>query len=151
MKRKRTLLITAGIVLVLGGIIALYIYNEYNRMHKDTAQLVPDYSMTANGLIKEFEDDEKSSNEKYWNKVIQVHGIIKDMAKDEKGFYSVVLGDSTGMSAIRCSMDTTHNNEVASLKKGTGALMKGICTGFNRDDLLGSDVVLIRCVVDSKK
>jgi hypothetical protein len=48
-------------------------------------------------------------------------------------------------------MDSVHNNEAAILQKGTHATMKGICTGFNKDELLGSDVILIRCVVDSKK
>jgi tRNA_anti-like len=151
MKKRKKILIIGGVILGLGVIAALYIYKEYNRTHKDTANLQPDYSMKATQLIKEFDDDEQSSNEKYWNKVIQVDGIIKDTAKDDRGFYSVVLGDTSDMSSVRCSMDSVHNKDAASLQKGTIAFMKGICTGFKRDDLLGSDVVFIRCVVDSKK
>jgi hypothetical protein len=151
MKRRKKLLIIAGVIMVVIAVVALYIYKEYNRMHKDTADLDPDYSITATHLIKEFEDDEQSSNGKFWNKVIQAEGMIKDIAKDDRGFYSVVLGDTSVMSSVRCSMDSVHNKEAATLQKGRHTTMKGICTGFNRDDLLGSDVILIRCVVDSKK
>lgn len=151
MKKRKNVLIIAGVVLVLIAAGGLYIYREYNRTHKDTADLEPDYSITATQLIKEFESDEQSSNGKYWNKVILVDGMVKEIAKDDRGFYSVVLGDTSVMSSVRCSMDSIHNKESASLQKGTNAAMKGICTGFNRDDLLGSDVILIRCVVDSKK
>jgi hypothetical protein len=151
MKRRKKLLIIAGVILVVIAVVALYIYKEYNRTHKDTADLAPDYSITATQLIKEFESDEQSSNGKYWNKVIQAEGVIKDIARDDRGFYSVVLGDTAVMSSVRCSMDSVHNKEASSLQKGSNVIMKGICTGFNRDDLLGSDVILIRCVVDSKK
>jgi hypothetical protein len=150
MKRKKILLILGAILAVVAA-IALYIYKEYNRTHRDTADLAPDYSVNATGLIKEFESDEQASNTKYWDKVIQVEGIVKEITKDDKGFYSVILGDTTVMSSVRCSMDSIHNNETALLKKGSPETLKGICTGFNKDEMLGSDVILVRCVVVSKK
>jgi hypothetical protein len=48
-------------------------------------------------------------------------------------------------------MDSIHNKEAADVKRGIHIAMKGICTGFNADELLGSDVILVRCVVHSKK
>ena len=68
-----------------------------------------------------------------------------------RGFYSVVLGDTASMSSVRCSIDSVHSNEAAAVKKGSIIAVKGICTGFNADELLGSDVILVRSVVDSKK
>jgi tRNA_anti-like len=151
MKRRKKILIILGIVLLLAGAAAWYIYKEYNRVHEDTADLKPDYSISATDLIKEFENNEKNSNEKYWNKVIEVNGMVKDVKPDDRGFYSVVLGDTSFMSSVRCSMDSIHNKEAAFIQKGKAAVMKGICTGFNADELLGSDVILVRSVVDSKK
>ncbi|MDP4263965.1 MAG: hypothetical protein Q8941_15665 [Bacteroidota bacterium] len=151
MKRKKVILIISTVVLVLMAAGALYIYKEYNRTHKDTAEVKADYSVAATQLIKNFEKDEQSSNQKYWDKVIQVDGRVKDIIKDDRGFYSVVLGDSSAMSSVRCSMDSIHNKEAAAVQKGSHAVMKGICTGFNADELLGSDVILVRCVVDLKK
>ena len=151
MKRRKIVLIITGVVLALITAAALYIYKEYNRIHKDTAELKSDYSISAINLISEFEADEQSANKKYWNQVIQVSGIVKDIEKDDRGFYSVVLGDTSTMSSVRCSMDSAHNNEAVSVQKGTHAIMKGVCTGFNSDELLGSDVILVRCIVDSNK
>lgn len=151
MKRRKKILIILTVVLVLIGAAAWYIYKEYNRTQKDTADLRPDYSLTATNLIQEFETDEQSSNKKYWDKVIRADGIVKDVARDDRGFYSVILGDTSSVSSVRCSMDSVHNQEAATIQKGTRVIMKGICTGFNIDELLGSDVILIRCVVDSKK
>ena len=151
MKRRKRILIIPGIVLLAAAATAWYIYKEYNRVHEDTADLKPDYSISASDLIKEFENNEKSSNEKYWNRVIQVNGMVKEVKADDRGFYSVVLGDTSAMSSVRCSMDSIHNKEASVIQKGKMAVMKGICTGFNADDLLGSDVILVRSIVDSKK
>jgi hypothetical protein len=151
MKRRKIILIIVGVVLGLIAVAALYIYKEYNRTHKDTAELKPDYSISATKLIEEFKADEQSSNKKYWDKIMQVEGIVKDIEKDDRGFYSVILGDTSTMSSVRCSLDSAHNNEAISVQKGTHAIMKGVCTGFNADELLGSDVILVRCVLDSKK
>ena len=46
MKRRKKILIIVGVILVVIAVVALYIYKEYNRTHKDTADLKPDYSMT---------------------------------------------------------------------------------------------------------
>lgn len=151
MKRKKIIrYIVIPLLLVLGG-AALFIYKEYNRTHKDTAKLKPDFTVTATGLLKEFETNEQSSNKKYWDKVLRVEGLVKDLTRDDKGFYSVVLGDTASMSSVRCSIDSLHGTEAAILQKGSLVAVKGICTGYNADELLGSDVILVRSVVDNKK
>lgn len=151
MKRKNILrYIVLPLLLVLGA-VAIYIYREYNRTHKDTAKLKPDYSITATDLVKEFSDNEQVCNKKYWDKVIRVEGMVKELTKDEKGFFSIALGDTASMSSVRCSIDSTHSNEAASLQRGSVIAVKGICSGYNADELLGSDVILVRSVVDHKK
>lgn len=150
MKRKNILRYIVLPILLIISIAAIYIYKEYNRTHKDTSKLKPDYSVTASNLINEFESDEQSSNKKYWDKVIEVEGVTKELVKDEKGFYTVILGDPATMSSIRCSIDSSHNKEITSIITGKKIKLKGICSGFNADELLGSDVILVRSVVGSK-
>ena len=151
MKKKKMIGYILLAVLLIVAVLAVYIYKEYNRTHEDTAAIKPDYSLTAVSLIKEFDMDEPASNKKYWDKVILVDGMVKDVAKDDRGLYSVILGDTSSMSSVRCSMDSIHNNEAVAVKKGDRLAMKGICTGFNADEVLGSDVILVRCAVYSKK
>lgn len=151
MKRKKIIRYIVFPLLVIGAIAAIYIYNEYNRKHKDTAKVKADYSILAADLLTEFTGNEKASGEKYMDKVIRVEGHIKDIIKDEKGFYTISLGDTASMSSVRCSIDSAHTSEVVNLQKGTKLAVKGICTGYTADELLGADVVLVRSVVDSKK
>lgn len=151
MKRKTIIrYIILPIILIL-SVAVIYIYKEYNRTHKDTLKLKPDYSITASAFLKEFESNENESNKKYWDKVIQVKGIIKEIVKDDRGFYSIVLGDTSKLSSVRCSIDSSHNTTIKSVNLGEEVALKGICTGYNADELLGSDIILVRSVIDNKK
>lgn len=138
-------------LLVIGTAAGIYIYKEYNRHHADTANLKAAYSVSATDLIKEFEGNEQASNKKYGDKVVRVEGVVKEVVKDEKGFYFLALGDTASMSSVRCSIDSVHSNEAALVKQGTVIAIKGICSGFKADEMLGSDVMLVRSTVDSKK
>ena len=151
MKRKKIIRYVVLPLLLILAASAFYIYKEYNRTHKDTAKIKPDYAVSAIELVKEFETNEQVSNKKYWDKVIRVEGMVKELAKDDKGFYSIILGDTASMSSVRCSVDSAHSNEAAAVKQGSIIAVKGICSGFNADEMLGSDVILVRSVVDKKK
>ena len=49
-------------------------------------------------------------------------------------------------------MDSVHNADASFLKSGSSVVVKGNCTGFNKDEMgLGSDVILNRCAVITKK
>jgi len=148
MKRKNILRYIVLPLLVIGAAAAIYIYKEYNRKQKDTASLKPAYSVTASSLVSEFEANEKASNTKYLDKVIRVDGIVKQLEKDDKGFYTIILGDTASMLSVRCSIDSIHTSEVAAVKQGSVIAVKGICSGFNADEMLGSDVILVRSVVE---
>ena len=149
-KKKRWLYVVLALLVILAA-IAWYIYKEYNRTHKDTAKMKADFSLRTNALLKEFAADEKGSNAKYWDKVIRIEGLVKEIRRDEKGFYSIALGDTASLSSVRCSIDSTHGAEAAALKTGSPAVIKGICSGYNADEMLGSDVILVRCVIDKKE
>ncbi len=150
MKRKKVVrYIVLPLLVIIAG-LAFYIYKEYNRMHKDTSKLKPDYEISASSLLTEFGSNETSSNKKYWDKVLRVEGSVKEVLQDDKGFYSIVLGDTASLSSVRCSVDSSHGAEAVSLQKGSVIAVKGICTGYNADELLGSDVILVRTVVDKK-
>ena len=151
MKRKKIIRYSLLFLLIILAAVALYIYKEYNRTHEDTAKLKADYSLAATDLVNEFETNEDASNKKYWDQIISVNGMVKELVKDEKGLYSLAIGDTSSLSAVRCSIDSVHNKEAEAVKKGTVITVKGICSGFKSDELLGSDVILVRSVVVSKK
>ncbi|MBS1573822.1 MAG: hypothetical protein JST09_00845 [Bacteroidetes bacterium] len=152
MNKKKTISFTITVIALAGS---LYIYKEYNRKNKDLGNLTPDLSISANDLLKKFETDEARANKTFLTRkdyIVAVGGKVKDVSKDEKGFYTISLGDTADMSSVRCSIDSVYKEKAAAVHPGDNITIQGAVTGFNKDDLLGSDVILNRCaVINSKK
>ncbi len=135
------------IVLVLITGAAWYVYKEYNRKNKNLAEVEADIKISAAALLQAFEKDSGSAYKQYLGKILAVDGTIKKIEKEDDDA-TIILGDARNMSSVRCSMDTTFTSKIASYKEGQSIRIRGACTGFNKDDLLGSDVILNRCVVN---
>jgi tRNA_anti-like len=143
--RSKKIILFAIIAAVVG--VGVYAYEEYNRTAKDIATIAPAFSVTSSAMIEEFTKNDSIANAKYLGKTIAVNGSLKNIDKDENGFYTLVLGDSTNSTSVRCSMDSAHNKEAIEFGdafKGVKINIKGICTGFSKDDtgLIGSDIML---------
>ncbi|MDO6432875.1 hypothetical protein Q4E93_19865 [Flavitalea sp. BT771] len=145
MSIKKLLLITlaAGISLAV-----IYGYKEYHRTNKDLSGAAPDYQVRDKELIHAFLADEPAAARKYTGKLVAVEGIIRERSADGTGHYTVALGGNTGAAAIRCSIDSTHGEDIALMDTGRSIILKGLLIGFSRDEtgILGSEVQLVRCV-----
>jgi hypothetical protein len=143
MNKKRTII--GGIVVVI-ALAAGYGWYQYNRTVQGLANVSADFSVNATDLIKEFVSSEEATNKKYLNKILSVKGMVKNV---ETAQNTIVLGDTSDMSGVRCVLDSTAISTIGALQKGTLITVKGAITGFNKDEtgLLGSDVQLNRCVL----
>lgn len=136
------------LIIITVGIGTWQGLKEYNRGNKDIADVKADVKISASDLIHEYETNDSLANKKYLGKIIEVNGAIKKLDNDGSGGYVVVLGNTTSLSSVRCAMDSTHNRDAATLKTGSSAILRGHCSGFNKDDMgLGSDVILDRCAL----
>lgn len=152
MKRKTIFRIILPLTLILGSIGAYYAYREYNRKAENVDKLEAEFELTTDELIQEFTENEKAATQKYAGKVLQVEGQLKTTDEDDKGNYTVVLGNPVLPSSVRCSIDTLFSIEKNNLQINIPITVKGICTGFNADELgLGSDVLLNRCIIIQKE
>ena len=130
----------------------LYVYKQYIRTNKDLTKVNADVYITAVALVKEYETNDSTADKKYSGRIIETNGMVKDIQKDEGGNYTIVLGDTASMSSVRCSMDSVHQQDAALITVGSSAIVRGACTGFNKDEMgLGSDVILNRCVIIMEK
>lgn len=128
----------AGIVLVLGVAVVLYIFNKPHASADD-----PEFFVTANELIAEFEQDETAANKKYLGKAVEVSGTIADVMEKQNSFV-LLLGDSTSVSRVSCTLQGTQDSMAYGLRKGDKLTLRGVCSGR----LL--DVVLTECdIVDN--
>jgi hypothetical protein len=146
MTKKR--IIIGGIVVVI-MITAVYAWYQYNRTVQGLSDVRADYSVNATALINEFVNNEDSASKKYLNRILSVKGTIKSIESGE-GLGTIVLGDTTDMSGVRCVLDSSAHSLTGSLHTGAVVTVKGAITGFSKDEtgLLGSDVQLNRCVID---
>jgi hypothetical protein len=143
MKRKTIIILCILVVIAVAGI---YAYNEFNRKHPDMRAVSSAYYIDAIALVNEFEKDDSVASKKFLGKIITVEGTLKEI-NDAGNSITIVLGDTASMSSVRCAMDTGFSLNTQSMIKGNALTVKGNCTGFNEDELLGSDVVLNRCIV----
>jgi tRNA_anti-like len=152
MKRKTILRNSLLLVLILGSIAAYFAYREYNRKTENVDKLEAAFELTTDELIREFTENEQAATQKYAGKVLQVEGQLKTTDVDDKGNYTVVLGNPALPSSVRCSIDTLFPIEKNNLQINMPITVKGICTGFNADELgLGADVLLNRCIIIQKE
>lgn len=148
MKKKKVIRTFLLLAVVLGIAAAIYGYKEFNRKNESIAGKQPDFKVKPVDIINAFTADEKAATLKYGGKIIQVAGLVKKVDKDDQGNYTVVISDNSSLSSVRCSIDSLFTKDVTALQLNTPAFLKGICTGFNADEMgLGSDLILNRCIL----
>ena len=131
---------------------ALYAYKEYNRKNISLHEVAPNFTLKSSELLSQFSKEEKKATATYIGKTLLVSGSVKTVDKDEKGFYTIILEDPGTTAAVRCSLDSIEGSHAAGIQQNSTIQIKGICTGFNADELgLGSDLILNRCVIESAK
>jgi uncharacterized protein (DUF1330 family) len=147
MKTKSILRYSIIFALLFAATAVFYGYKEFNRKTKSVGEQKATFSLKQEDLLKEFSADEKAATQKFGGKVLEVNGTVKLVETDESGYTTVVLGDSASLSSIRCSIDSTQMQTAISMQPNTTIIIKGVCTGYNADELgLGADVILNRCV-----
>ncbi len=133
-------------VLLLAALGGYYAYTEYNRRNPSMADTKPAFSLSAAEALTAFETNSAEANKQYIDQVLELTGPIKGIEKDEKGFYTIVLGVSESMSSVRCVVDSLYTERAAAFKLGDSAHVRGVCVGYNADDMgLGVDLLLNRC------
>ena len=125
--------IIAGIVLLLGIVAVVYVFNK---PHASVGN--PEHLVVASDLISEFEVNESDANKKYLGKAIEVTGTVTEVMEKDNSFV-LLLGDSTALSRVSCTLQGSQDSMAYGLRKGDAVTVRGICSGR----LL--DVVLIDC------
>lgn len=135
-----------ALVLVAGLWVAIYGYREFNRGQVHLAGANPDFRIRAADLFADFERDETAAGRRYNGKIVSVLGLVKTITGENGTSAVLLVADSiNSLSAIRCSMDSSF--PLPAISKGASIELTGICIGFNRDELLGSDLILNRCII----
>ncbi len=134
------------IVVLAIAVVGYYIWSEYNRENADVSDSKADVTTSAASLIKEFADDSLTASKKYIDKTVLVSGEVKSV--DTSGVIS--LGVAGDMSSVQCTMDKRHTLDYSTVKEGTTVSIKGKCSGYETQELLGTDVKMNFCVLQKQ-
>ncbi|HEX5111241.1 MAG TPA: hypothetical protein VFV79_00225 [Saprospiraceae bacterium] len=131
---KKIILIILGLVLVVAVGAWLYINRNVASLQNQKA----DVEVSAQKLLEDYAADEKTANEIYLGKVVQVSGKVTSIAEEE-GKKKVNLDTGNPISAIICEVE--NGKDIGSIKAGDEVKMKGLCSGYL------SDVILVQANV----
>ena len=120
-------------LLVLGMIAAGVGYYMYNKPVASLENKKPDVEVAASKLISDYEADEKTANEMYLGKVVEVTGQVAGTAVED-GKTKVQLETGNPMSMIICELE--DGGEAVSVKAGDEIKIKGLCSGYLSDVIL---------------
>jgi hypothetical protein len=133
---KRMIIWVVLIVVVIGGLIAYYMYNE------ETADIVnkkPDVVVDAATMIADFQKDTTAASKKYMDKIVNLTGELKKI--DTTG--TLIFGTANDPSEVVVGLDRRHMKDYQGLSVGSKVTVQGRCSGYTSsngdpDDMLGS-------------
>lgn len=131
---KKYILWIIALLLVL---IALYFYSEYNRKPVSAVDAKA-HIVSAEELMKQFLANDSLADEQYKNDVIELNGMVSSV---EKNTATVLVFSKEGAS-VRCTFE-----DIIPINDSLRVTVKGFYIGYNKDELLGTDIMLNRCVL----
>ena len=124
--KKKIIMICAIVAAVLVG---FYIIGVASGWTVDSRNKEPQFSLTAEELVKEFEGDRDATNQKYENAVVEIKGVVQSVRSGK-----VILESGHPTISVQCEMleGTASEGETVSIKgiyqeRLSGILLEG-CT-----------------------
>ena len=134
---KKLLIIFVVLAVIIGG-YAIYLYNK---PVADTQDLKAEYTVSADDLFRQFENNESEANSKYLGKIVEVNGKIREFSIGDSGELNMVLASESDMFGINCGLSKGQDADYKNYSEGDSIKIKGECSGISMD------VVLTRCVI----
>ena len=141
---KKFLILTL-IILVAGGIGIYLIFTE---KFEDTGKHAAVFTVTADELIKEFQQNDSAANKKYAEKIILVNGKIAETEAADSTINIKMMDTLTG-SYIIFAFQEQHIKKAKQLKEGDMVSIKGSCSGGTYSKILETEYITFkRCAIN---
>ncbi len=141
---KKILLIILCLMVVAG----VAIYFIFTEKFEDTGKEEAAYTIAANDLIKEFQENDSLANIKYVEKIILVNGKIAETETADTSVNIKMIDTLTG-SYIIFAFQEQHIKAAKQLKEGDMVSIKGSCSGGTYSKILETEFISFkRCAVN---
>ena len=159
MNRKKVIkfsLWALGILIIVGGSIVYYMFNQ---PHRDVQAIQTDFSFTSSQLVSEYLTDAKKANDKYLDeegnsKVLEIKGEVSNISENFNKQKVVLLKSSLDSAGVSCTFTAETNESANHLTKGELIIVKGVIrSGASYDKDLGmyENVIMDNCKIISNK
>jgi len=102
-----------------------------------------DFHVTAVDLINSFDKNESWANERYFNKILSVSGIIQTFGREQNGNYVLTLGYKSEQPAtVTVNLDRLYDDVDLLLNPGDSITIRGICCGQV------NTIVMLQCIIE---
>ncbi len=131
------------LLIVIIGISAIVGYKIWNKPHLDIKKAAS-VKISATALYSNLTTDSARMKPAFYNKVISVSGVVKEVIKNQQNQQVILLKTNVPGGSVNCTMEENAENIIA----GEMIALKGICSGYIAGDVdmdLPGDVFLIRC------
>lgn len=136
------------IILVLVVVGGIGIYLIFTEKFEDTRKQEAVYTIAANDLIKEFQQNDSAANKKYAEKIILVNGKIAETEAADTTVNIKMVDTLTG-SYIIFAFQQQHLNDAKQLKEGDIVSIKGSCSGGAYSKILETEFISFkRCAIN---
>ncbi|MEM6345541.1 MAG: hypothetical protein AAF927_16735 [Bacteroidota bacterium] len=123
-------------LVIMGGINLIFLQPK-----PDLPERLPDLSVNAHNIYRDFCEDEAYARQTYLDKTIEVSGILRSVERTGDGRLSLILGFESRSGQLRCELDQKDQPDLDQLKIGEAITLKG----FGRDYLF--EVVMDHTIV----
>ena len=148
MQKNSRVPLLIGVSLLVAAASGIYAYREFHRTRPSGAELQAERTVTAAALIAEFTKDEGSATAANAGHVLAVDGLLKATDRSDSTRPVIVITDGASSTSLRFLLDSSFQANLQQLVPGAPIRMKGVCTGFQPDDMgLGADILFDRSVI----
>lgn len=117
-----------ALAIVVGAWTTWYVFFK---PHRNIATEKAAYTLSADQLLKEFNDNNATATTKYIDKAVLIDGTVSE-----------VVDNTVSFNTVACTVDSSQVNTLSAIKVGDKIKLQGQVVGFN--ELLG-EVTLSKC------
>jgi len=126
--------------------VALTVY-FLTKEYKDTRNVKPDYTLTANELFQAFQKNDSSANKNYTEKILEINGIISAVEKADTVFNLKMTDSATG-SFINFALQRDEILKENDIHAGDKITVRGSCSGAIYSEILETRAINFkRCII----
>ena len=133
---KKSIILVLAAAVVIGGVVGLY---QFNKKVPTLDNVTADFTLSADDLFAEFDDNENAATSKYQGKIIEVNGQVARTKIDTSNFNVILKAKGSMMGGINCSL---RDQDTSPPSKGQTVTIKGECRGFLMDVVLNNCVII---------